>query len=236
MFWDFPYPPYNATLIPMPDFNTLLFTRHVDDDEEITEIVHKHWILGIKHLFWPIFSFLASWLFLYLAPFLIIFYIVSLWSVVSLVWLLRNFFDYYLDAWIITDKGIIDVEWHGWFHRESTRVLYSDIQGVSYEIQGVLATMLRYGVVGVEKISTGSMVKLDHVRNPRRIESLILGNMELYLHSRNMKDSKHVQELLSELVTQNIQLDGFEYDDDEDEDDDEDYDTSIELGTDDDEE
>lgn len=213
------------------NFNSFLFDRHLDDDEEVSEIVHKHWILGIKHLFWPIISFLAAWAFLYIAPFLMIFYIVSLWAVASLVWLLRNFFDYYLDAWIITDRGIIDVEWHGWFHRESTRVLYSDIQGISYEIQGVFSTLLRYGQVSVEKISTGNVVTLDHVSHPRRIESLILGNMELYLHSKNLKDATHVQELLGQLVAQQVQLQGIqgevefeeEYEDDEDYDD-EDYD------------
>jgi hypothetical protein len=210
----------------MLNLNSFLFDRHLDDDEEVTEIVHKHWIFGIKYLFWPSISFLAAWFFLYLAPFLAIFYVAVIWSIASLVWLLRNFFDYYLDAWIITDRGIIDVEWHGWFHRESTRVLYSDIQGISYEIQGVLSTLLRYGQISVEKISTGNVVTLDYVSKPRRVESLILGNMELYLHSKNLKDAKHVQELLGELVAQQVQLQGFgnevevEYEED---DDDEDY-------------
>ena len=134
----------------MPDLNSILFARHLDDDEGVTAIVHKHWMLGIKHFLWPVFSFLLAWLVLYVVPFLLVFYLVALWAVGSLVWLLRNFFDYYLDAWIITDKGIIDVAWHGWFHRQSTRVLYSDIQGVSYEIQGVFAPnamrVIRYRV------------------------------------------------------------------------------------------
>ncbi|MBU0766168.1 PH domain-containing protein [Patescibacteria group bacterium] len=209
----------------MPNLNSFLFDRHLDDEEEVTEIVHKHWIFGVKYLFWPSLSFLTAWFLLYLAPFLVIFYISVIWSIASLVWLLRNFFDYYLDAWIITSKGIIDVEWHGWFHRESTRVLYSDIQGISYEINGIFSTLLRYGQVSVEKISTGNVVTLDYVTKPRRIESLILGNMELYLHSKNMKDAKHVQELLGELVAQQVQLQGIgelEYEDDDD--DDEDYD------------
>ena len=204
----------------MIDLNNILFARHLDDDEEVTEIVHKHWMLGIKHFLWPVFSFLLAWLVLYIVPFLLIFYLVALWAVVSLVWLLRNFFDYYLDAWIITDKGIIDVAWHGWFHRQSTRVLYSDIQGVSYEIQGVFATILRYGELSVEKISTGSSVTLTHVSNPRRIESMILGNMELYLHGKNLKDAKHVQELLGQMISREIQLEEYDHDEAEEDDDD----------------
>ncbi|MFA7681888.1 MAG: PH domain-containing protein [Candidatus Peribacteraceae bacterium] len=207
----------------MSDLNTLLFTRHLDDDEIITKIIHKHWILGIRFLFWPSVSFIVAWLVLYAVPFLAMFYVVALWATISLVWWLRNFFDYYLDAWIITNAGIIDVEWHGWFHRESTRVLYSDIQGVSYEIQGVLGTVLRYGTISVEKISTGNVVSLDHVSHPRSVESLIMKNMEKYLYSKNLKDSRHVQELLSQLVAGEVQLNDIR-DDGDDDDDEEEFD------------
>ena len=206
----------------MSHLDDALFSRHVDDDDEVVRIIHKHWLLGIKQLLWPSVSFCASWIFLYFAPFIGIFYIVALWSVLSLVWWIRNFFDYYLDAWIITDTGIIDVAWHGWFHRESSRVLYSDVQGVSYEIQGVVGTLFRYGEITVEKISNGSTISLDYVARPRVVESTILKTMEGYLHSKNLKDAKHVQELLSELVANEFNArevigdEDDEYDTDED--------------------
>jgi len=198
--------------------NQRLFTRHLEDDETLHLVLHKHWILGIKFLFWPTVSFLACWVLLYQAPYKTVFYVISLWSVVSLVWWFRNFFDYYLDAWIITDIGIIDVEWHGWFHRQSSRVLYSDIQGVSYEIQGVSNTLLRYGTIGVEKISTGSVISMDNVPNPRRVEGMILKNMEAYLHTKNLKDSTHVQEILAGIVARELQLQELEGDEEEDDD------------------
>lgn len=201
--------------------NKRLFSRHLEDDETLHLVVHKHWLLGVRFLFWPTVSFIACWVLLSLAPSKMVFYVISLWSVVSLVWWLRNFFDYYLDAWIITDVGIIDVEWHGWFHRQSSRVLYSDIQGVSYEIQGVTNTLLRYGTIGVEKISTGSAISLDNVPHPRRIEGVILKNMEAYMHTRNLKDATHVQDILSGIIAREVQLqdlgDGEEMEDDSDE-------------------
>lgn len=195
--------------------NQWLFATHLDDDEEVKAIIHRHWMIGVKFLFWPVVSFLGCAILLYKvhsAP--VALYAVAFWAVVSLVWFLRNFFDYYLDAWIITDQGIIDVAWHGWFHRESTRVLYSDIQGVSYEIQGVTSTLLRYGVISVEKISTGSAFSLEHVSRPKRVEMLIMRQMEDYLHSKNMKDARHIKDLLAAMVSREIQLE--DYDDDED--------------------
>lgn len=217
------------------------FRRHIEDDEQIIAVVHKHWVLGIKYLFVPLVSFIATWLLFVFAPVKFVFYISALGSIAALVWTLRNFYDYYLDAWIITNQGIIDVEWHGWFHRQSTRVLFSDIQGVSYEIQGVLGTVMRFGTIAVEKISTGSVISLESVKNPRAIEAIILKYMEKYLHTKNMTDAKHVQDILSQIIAREVNLEQFEdededeyeeddeydedeYDEDEDEDEDEDDD------------
>lgn len=187
--------------------DTLLFSRHMEVGEKIVWVIHKHWLVGMKFLLWPSVSFLLSWYTLYLAPIRPVFYLVSLWSIGSLVWWLRNFLDYYLDAWIVTTHGIIDLAWHGWFHRQSTRVLYSDVHGVSTEVCGITATLLRYGTVSVEKISTGSTISLSHVPRPRQVEAHLLREMETYVHGKNLKDAKHVQELLSNFIAEKVQLD-----------------------------
>ncbi len=127
-------------------------------------------------------------------------------GLVTVVWWIRSFYDYFLDAWIITNEGIIDIEWHGFFHRESSRVLYSDIQGVSYEIKGILATILRVGTMEIEKISTGGSVKLERVARLKKVEGIILKCMEAYLHKKNLRDSSQVKDLLATLVAEQINL------------------------------
>lgn len=196
----------------------LLFHKHLEEDETLLRVVHKHWLLGMKTLFWPT-LFIAGGAVILLyntARGMVIF--VSFWEFVFFIWWLRNFFDYYLDAWLITDQGIIDIAWHGWFHRQSTRTLFSDLQGVSYEIHGVIGTLLRYGTISIEKISTGSAISLEYVHNPKRVESLVVRSQEAYLHSKNMKDAKQIQSLLSTLVAEQIQLKDMKEEDDEDSD------------------
>jgi len=185
---------------------SFLFKRHVEDDEVVTRIVHRHWAIGLKIVFWPLFSLVVAWgLFAWTLaqPILVL---TLLWTAGASVWLLRNFFDYYLDAWIITDKGVIDLAWFGWFHRQSTRVLYSDIQGVSYEIHGVLGTLLQFGTISIEKISSGSLISLPQVPMPKQVEALILSKMEVYMHSKNMKNAKHVEQLLSTFIAEQLNL------------------------------
>ncbi len=183
-----------------------LFSKHLEDDETLKCAVHKHWLLAFRALVWPTSWIVAVALLLWInhaRGMVTIFGIVEL---VLCIWWLRNFFDYFLDAWLITNQGIIDIAWHGWFHRESSRILYSDLQGVSYEIEGVLGTILGYGTISVEKISTGQAVSLESVSQPKQIEGLILRSMEGYLHKKNMKDSKQVQAMLATLIAERIHL------------------------------
>ncbi len=185
-----------------------LFQKHLEDDEHVSMIVHTHWLLGVKTLIAPSLSLLLALAVLSGAQVPVAFYVSLTWAVLSVVWWAGNFFNYYLDAWIITNQGVIDLEWRGWFHRQSSRILYSDIQGVSYEIKGIFGTLLRFGTLSMEKISTGAAISLAHVPHPRSVEALILQNMERYLHKKNMKDSRHVQELLATLVAEQVQLNG----------------------------
>lgn len=167
-------------------------------------IVHKHWLIGVREFFWPLVSLVCSGVILYVAPVKIVLYVFLVWAAASVIWFARNFFDYYLDAWIITNIGVIDLAWHGWFHRQSTRILYSDIQGVTNEIQGILSTLFNFGKLTIEKISTGALISLEQVPHPRDVEMIILRNMESYMHSKNMKNAKHVQEILSTFIADQI--------------------------------
>lgn len=188
---------------------SFFFKKHLDDDETIAYAVHKHWLLGLRTLFWPTATFIGLWALLYWVPDRYVFYGIAFTAALTVVWWLRNFYDYYLDAWLITNKGIIDLEWHGWFHRQSARILYSDIQGIEYEIHGILGTLLRFGTISVEKISTGGVVSMPYVKNPRQVESLILQMLEAYMHKKNLKDATTVKDILAEFVAGSMQTKDF---------------------------
>ncbi|MDD5470154.1 MAG: hypothetical protein PHO92_05155, partial [Candidatus Peribacteraceae bacterium] len=78
--------------------NGLLFKRHLDDDEQIIRVVHKHWLVGLKFLFWPAVVFLGFALLLTVAPRPPVVYVIAGLAAMTIVWGVRNFLDYYLDA------------------------------------------------------------------------------------------------------------------------------------------
>lgn len=187
-----------------------LFSRHLEEDEPLYLVVHRHWVWGLKELASPALCIAGSWGLLYLAPVPPMAIAVFALDAFLGVWFLRNFFDYFLDAWLITDRSVIDIAWHGWFHRQSTRIDYSSIEGVSYEIKGILGTLFKYGTVSIEKVGTGSIVSMEHVKNPRDTESVILLCQEACLRTKNMKDSSAVQDLIAEIVAERMHLRGAE--------------------------
>lgn len=190
----------------MNKLDTFLFGKHLEDDEAVSQIVHRYWGVATQTLFWPTILFLLGVASMIIAPVGLVLTIMGGWCVFAAVWWVRRFLDYYLDVWIVTDHGVIALEWKGWFHRQSARILYSDIQGVSYEVKGLLETLNRVGTVTIEKISTGGTFALPSVRYPKRVETLILNNMEEYLHRKNLKNAKHVQDLLAEFVAEKVQI------------------------------
>ncbi len=181
------------------------FGKHLDDEEQIILIVQKNWFCGVKVLYAPTFVFIALWTTLYFVRKMAILYGLSLASIGILIWWMRNFLDYYLDAWIVTNMGVIEIQWHGWFHRSSSRVLYSDIQGIGYDIHGILGTLFQVGTVSIEKVSTGSAISMEAVRKPKRVEMAVLEAMEAYMLQKNLRDATTVQNILTELVTSTLQ-------------------------------
>jgi hypothetical protein len=200
---------FRASCLPIlytfPVLTHFFFSQHLDDKEEIQMVVHKHWLLGIKSLWLPSLFFVAVWSLLYFVHTQYAIYGISLAATAIAVWWIRNFMDYYLDAWLVTNKGVIDLAWHGWFHRTSARVLYSDIQGLEYEIHGIVGTLLGYGEISLEKISTGTTISMEYVKRPRKVESVILECMETYTHKKNLKDATAVQNILAEFVASTMQ-------------------------------
>src|SRR3989338_2030744 len=192
-----------------------LFERHLEDDEPLYMIIHKHWFLSVQELFFPVVALVATWVLGYMAPIVPVLSILLILDCIIAVWFFRNFLDYYLDALLITDRAIIDVEWHGWFHRESTRIEYSSIEGVSYEIKGIFGTLLQYGTITIERIGSGSVLEIEKVKNPRDVESAILACQTACLRTKNLRDSAQVKDIIAEIVAERMQIRSLDHEDEE---------------------
>lgn len=185
----------------------MFFKGHLDDDEELFFVAHKHWIEVIT-------VFLKVLVFGFVIP-LIAFYFLSLqwywviiWIVFFLCWGIYHCMDWYFDALLVTSASVIDVEWHSLFYRESSRVDYPDLKEIGYEINGFWATMLNYGNLHVH-LNSGGQVDLTNVQNPKNVELMIQKYKQYFLQDQKMTDSATLQEILADIVKNYIQENGL---------------------------
>src|SRR3989338_3537458 len=119
------------------------FTGHLEDDEKILFIAHRHFFILFRDSIKTFFFGLVLPLILFvLFPKLILF--CGAWIVVGVLGMLYHFVDWYFDAWIVTNLGIIDVERNGLFDKQSKRVEYEMIDGIEYKITGVWPTIFNF--------------------------------------------------------------------------------------------
>ena len=81
--------------------------------------------------------------------------------------------DYYLDMWVITNKRLIDIEQHGFFHREISTLRMEQIQDITIETRGILATLLNFGHIHVQSAAESREFTIRGIPNPQKIKELI---------------------------------------------------------------
>ena len=155
------------------------FTQTLKKDEELVEILHRHWPSFAK-------PGLIS-LVLIIVPLLFIKFIIasSAATIVLLVYLAGvlaylgyRWVTWYFDVFIITDQRIIDIEQKGVFHRTVSEASLGRVQDVTYTVQGFLATLMNFGSVQVRTASDGEL-KLTDIKDPEEVQEMIIELLSL---------------------------------------------------------
>lgn len=124
----------------------------------------------------------------------------AVWEVIGMLWFFYKLCDWYFDAWLITDKGVLDIEWNGFFHRSSTRIDYATISGLSFTITGFWGTIFRYGTISVDTFGNNKFV-LDNAADPKEVELQILSHQEKAIEDKSYRDHETLKGMLAEMLS-----------------------------------
>lgn len=94
---------------------------------------------------------------------------------IVLVLTLTELTDYWLDVWIVTTERIINTEQHGLFNRVVSEVYLSQIQDITSETKGYLATFLTYGDVFIQTAAERERFQFKNIDNPDDVKIAISG-------------------------------------------------------------
>lgn len=170
-------------------------TRNLKDGEEVIRIVRRYpgsllfpAVLPVVFLFSPFFLLFPL---LRLGIFGVLAFVALL--AVGCILLLRLIVLYSLNALVITNQRLIDVDQRGFFHREVSESTFDKIQDVSFSMKGVSQTLFRYGTLLIQTAGAQANLEIRYVQNPEHIQELI-AKQQTETHA----DSREGEELSAE--------------------------------------
>lgn len=189
-------------------FRQILFQDYLEENEEILFVGHRHVIIMLRDFFrlFALHAFLPFILWLFFPQ---MFWIYIAWAFLGIVRVLLVIQDWYYDCWLITNMGVIGVKWTGFFDRTSDRVEYQAIEGVSYQIRGIIPTMLNFGDLTLAKLGAQTSVKLKNAYNPKRIEKNVVKYQDKFMTKKNFTDQEVLKQLLSDIVATHVKEHGL---------------------------
>jgi hypothetical protein len=193
----------------MNQFDDIYFAKYLSEGEELLFVCHRHPILIIDTiLLWcffggvlPVFFYLQNTFaiadFLPLAYFEL--FLVSIY--LSIVYLV---FDWYNDVWLITNRGIIDVEWK-YFTGDIHYLSYEHIHGIEIQSDSFFDSLLGKGDIHVHIASEHQKFFLADAVNPQGIVEYIQAvTEEMHHHEEEPVDDRKPFELLLDTLTEMV--------------------------------
>ncbi len=180
-----------------------IFAKYLEPEEQVYYIAHNHPIILVRDIiFFILVGLLLPYGLWFSNPDLLA--LSSLICGLSIIRFSYQYSLYFYDCWIITNKGIIDIEWISFFNRKIIRVEFEHFEGISTSVRGFLNTIFRKGdVTLIRIIEDDHQISIKDAYRPVRIESEVLHAKDRYHKiSQGTKGEHHdkVVELLSDML------------------------------------
>lgn len=187
-------------------YEHVFFHQYLESGEKLMYTMHKHWIVVYRKMleigFFGI-AIPAGILFFFFEFNSLPAYALYAWIGLGILASLYAFTDWYADAWLLTDKSIIDVHWDGFLRRSAQRIGYSSIESIIYEIKGFKATLFNYGTLTLNNES-GNTIVIQNISNPKKAEAK-LTEMRNALAEQSGQDNLEVlKDLLANVIEEKL--------------------------------
>lgn len=100
--------------------------------------------------------------------------------------------DYWLDVWIVTNERIINTEQQGLFNRVVSEVYLYQVQDVTSETKGLIATFLTFGDVFVQTAAERERFEFKNIDNPDDVKTAIVGLSKTCKNNHHHGESERV--------------------------------------------
>ncbi len=151
------------------------FTKNLKPNEDVIKLVKPRLIIYTWKLLLATFFLVMAFFLMYplfqldilgLAIFIVL-------IIISLILYLKSYVSYKNTALLITDTRIIDFDQKGLFSSEVSEIIFENIEDISYNKKGVMATIFNYGSLEIQTAAQKMHIEVKGIKSPDKIQSLI---------------------------------------------------------------
>lgn len=95
------------------------------------------------------------------------------WYLCVAGYMLENFLIWYFNVYLVTNKRLIDVDFHGLMQYSSNEVLLHQIQDVQHSQQGIWQMLFKFGTVNIQTSATRQLSEFEKVPLPARVADIV---------------------------------------------------------------
>lgn len=158
-----------------------IFFHDQEPNEEILLFLRKSQIVNIGWILLSILLLIAPFFLFLLPPSAIPFVIPQKFGLILLLFYLLavvtyafvNFIIWYYNAALITNRRIVDIDFHQLVHKDVAETKLSLVQDVSYRQESVIENFFDYGHVLIQTAGTVDNFEFNSLPKPERIEEIV---------------------------------------------------------------
>ena len=184
------------------------FNSFLEDEEEVVNVFRRllspvfgkiifHFIL------WGGMAF-GIWFFLPVN----INFILLLPLVVGIYKILSLYVNWYVNAIVMTDVGLVFVEWPSLFQKQSTRIDFYNLDQVGVLKLGFKSYLGNYGTLNFFQVG-GHHVEFHGINRPGQVARLIEKQKEKTIDNKNFTEESALKHLISQLVLTHVKDHGI---------------------------
>ena len=125
--------------------------------------------------------------------------LIGLWLVFVPIYVGIALYRWWNDLYVLTTQRLVDVDQRGLFHRAVAEAPLENVQDVSFEVRGIVQTVLNYGSVLVQTASVTTQISIEGVTDPQAIQQTILRATHDHKHGKRSSKVKQAAKPVRQL-------------------------------------
>lgn len=166
-----------------------------DSHEKILLLLRAHPITNLPWIFFAIFLFFVPFFVPEIAgligfdfsfvpePFRIAFLIIN--YLLILVIIFEGFLGWYFNVYIVTDKNIVDIDFHSILYKNIDIAPLRNVEDVSSSAGGILQSIFNYGNVFAQTAGAARNIDFLNIPKPHKVADFILDHTHLIHNGGN---------------------------------------------------